>query len=214
VPDFDDKANQRGRKICKDLLKLNYCRASTALPSPSSDEQALRSLLNHALLVQAASLAPRPRAAFGKQGTESMADSIDTAGPQSAAVGALELRVAIATEEPSLPPLCLTIRGAGRTVPIMRSDVIVGRHSQADIRLPLPDVSRRHCRIVYAGGTWHVRDLNSLNGVYINGVRVTEAPLSHRDVITIGECELEVDMRSLAPTVLLSFVRPDEPLAA
>ena len=50
------------------------------------------------------------------------------------------------------------------------ADMLIGRHSQADIRLPLPDVSRRHCRFFFGEGVWQVLDLNSLNGVFLNGM--------------------------------------------
>ncbi|NJN37217.1 MAG: FHA domain-containing protein [Nitrospiraceae bacterium] len=35
-----------------------------------------------------------------------------------------------------------------------RPDMIVGRHTECDIRLPLPDVSRRHCRLQFVEGCW------------------------------------------------------------
>jgi pSer/pThr/pTyr-binding forkhead associated (FHA) protein len=124
------------------------------------------------------------------------------------------LRLAAAAEESGLAPLCLTIRGTNTSVPVTRAEVIVGRHSKADIRLTLPDVSRRHCRLVFVEGKWHICDMDSLNGVYVNGVRVREAVLSHRDVLTIGGHVLEVDMRSHSPTILLPFARPTGPLAA
>ncbi|HYV37887.1 MAG TPA: FHA domain-containing protein, partial [Gemmataceae bacterium] len=69
------------------------------------------------------------------------------------------------------------------------------RHSAADVRLALPDVSRRHCRFVFSDGSWRVFDLNSLNGVFVNGERLQEATVFHGDRIRIGsltfECELE-----------------------
>jgi pSer/pThr/pTyr-binding forkhead associated (FHA) protein len=64
--------------------------------------------------------------------------------------------------------------------------MILGRHSRADVRLPLPDVSRRHCRFVWADGAWQVIDLQSLNGVYVNDQRVTQATLHAGDTVRIG----------------------------
>src|SRR5262245_40204368 len=69
----------------------------------------------------------------------------------------------------------LELLPSGMTVDLARPDVLVGRHSEADVRLPLPDVSRRHCRFVYAAGRWQVIDLNSLNGVYVNGEKVHQS---------------------------------------
>jgi pSer/pThr/pTyr-binding forkhead associated (FHA) protein len=64
--------------------------------------------------------------------------------------------------------------------------MLVGRHSEADIRLPLPDVSRRHCRLQFVEGCWQVIDLNSLNGVYVNGEAVIQAPLTPGSLLRIG----------------------------
>ncbi len=36
-------------------------------------------------------------------------------------------------------------------------------------------------------GVYYVQDLGSLNGTFLNGIRITEAPLTHGDVITVGK---------------------------
>jgi pSer/pThr/pTyr-binding forkhead associated (FHA) protein len=102
-----------------------------------------------------------------------------------------------------LAPLRLILQPSGMVTQVTRAEVIVGRHTEADIRLPLPDVSRRHCRLVFSGGKWHIFDLESLNGVFVNGVRVRQADLVHRDQIRIGGYQLEVDLRTTSPTVVL-----------
>jgi len=71
-------------------------------------------------------------------------------------------------------------------VEFTQPDMLVGRHSEADVRLPLPDVSRRHCRFVFEDGEWRVIDLQSLNGVYVNGEQIQEAALHHGDTVRIG----------------------------
>src|SRR5215475_6553132 len=70
---------------------------------------------------------------------------------------------------PHFVPLRLVMRPGGVAVELTRPDMLLGRHSEADIRLPLPDVSRRHCRIVLHDGQWHIFDLDSLNGIFVNG---------------------------------------------
>ncbi len=52
--------------------------------------------------------------------------------------------------------------------------------------LPLPDVSRRHCRIVHNGEKWEIIDLESLNGVWVNDRGVERAVLNHGDRIRLG----------------------------
>src|SRR5438128_1985002 len=65
-------------------------------------------------------------------------------------------------------PLRLLAQPGGLCIELTKPDMLIGRHSEADVRLALPDVSRRHCRFVFAQGQWQVIDLNSLNGIYVN----------------------------------------------
>jgi pSer/pThr/pTyr-binding forkhead associated (FHA) protein len=74
-------------------------------------------------------------------------------------------------------------------------DVLVGRHSAAGLRLALPDVSRRHGRFIFGNGAWQVVDLDSLNGVFVNGVRVRQAELHDRDMVGIGSFNFQVDLQ-------------------
>jgi pSer/pThr/pTyr-binding forkhead associated (FHA) protein len=72
--------------------------------------------------------------------------------------------------------------------------MLLGRHSDADIRLPTPDVSRRHCQFLCTDGTWEVYDLDSLNGVYVNGERVRQRVLRQGDLVTVGGFRLYVEL--------------------
>jgi pSer/pThr/pTyr-binding forkhead associated (FHA) protein len=89
-------------------------------------------------------------------------------------------------------PLLIKVLPEGRVVELTRPAVVVGRHSGADLRLAYPDVSRRHCRLVFDEGLWRVHDLDSLNGVYVNGERMNEAALYAGDEIRLGEATLLV----------------------
>ncbi len=91
-------------------------------------------------------------------------------------------------------PLRLVLQPTGAVVAVTRPDVVVGRHSLADIHLPLPDVSRRHCRLVHADGLWEVIDLKSLNGIWVNDREVARAELNHGDTLRIGGFTFMVDL--------------------
>jgi pSer/pThr/pTyr-binding forkhead associated (FHA) protein len=91
-------------------------------------------------------------------------------------------------------PLRLVLQPGGDVAEVNRSDMIVGRHSESDVRLRSPEVSRRHCRFIFTGGQWQVFDLNSLNGVWVNGLRVQQAVLQNKDVIHIGSYDFEVEI--------------------
>lgn len=95
---------------------------------------------------------------------------------------------------PAFAPLRLVNPAGGLVVRLTRPDMLIGRHRDADVRLPLADVSRRHCRFVFAEGSWQVFDLKSLNGVYLNGERVQQAVLRHRDVLSLGGYSFQVEL--------------------
>ena len=46
----------------------------------------------------------------------------------------------------------------------------------------------RHCELWHDDNTWHIKDLDSCNGIKINDVTVSEASLSDGDIIAIGQC--------------------------
>jgi pSer/pThr/pTyr-binding forkhead associated (FHA) protein len=99
-------------------------------------------------------------------------------------------------EKPSTPPvLKLVLLPSGMNLELTNPDILIGRHTTCDLRLPLPDISRRHCRLVFTSGSWHVLDLGSLNGVYVNNRRVQQATLFHRDRVRIGSLVFEVRIR-------------------
>ncbi len=63
---------------------------------------------------------------------------------------------------------------------------VIGRQSTAQIRVPLPTVSRQHCELMISANSVRVRDLGSSNGTYRNDDRVQEAELRAGDVLTVG----------------------------
>lgn len=62
----------------------------------------------------------------------------------------------------------------------------IGRDPQNDVVLNAPDVSLEHARIVRSSGEWRVVDLNSTNGIFINGTRVQQGALQYGDLIAFG----------------------------
>jgi pSer/pThr/pTyr-binding forkhead associated (FHA) protein len=95
--------------------------------------------------------------------------------------------------------LRLILQPSGATVELTQPDMLLGRHSQADVRLPLPDVSRRHCRFIFGAGEWQVLDLNSLNGVFLNDRPIRQAILQQGDLLRIGGFTFAVDLASAEP---------------
>jgi len=73
---------------------------------------------------------------------------------------------------------------------------VLGRGSQAQIRLDCTSVSRRHAVLVVEpdGQNVWVEDLGSSNGTFVNGKRVKREALSYGDVITLGQTTLGVSI--------------------
>ena len=92
-------------------------------------------------------------------------------------------------------PLRLLLQPGGLSLELAKPDMMIGRHSSADVRLCLPDVSRRHCRCVFADGRWKVIDLGSLNGTFVNDCRQQEAVLAQGDTVRIGSLTFCVDLQ-------------------
>lgn len=62
----------------------------------------------------------------------------------------------------------------------------IGRRATSDIVLDDTSVSRRHALVLDRDGGPVIADDRSLNGVFVNGRRVSEAPLRHGDEVRIG----------------------------
>jgi pSer/pThr/pTyr-binding forkhead associated (FHA) protein len=74
---------------------------------------------------------------------------------------------------------------------VMTKDVTsAGRHPESDIFLDDITVSRRHAEIRKGEGGFRIVDMGSLNGTYVNKLRVEEADLSSGDEIQIGKFRL------------------------
>jgi pSer/pThr/pTyr-binding forkhead associated (FHA) protein len=96
-------------------------------------------------------------------------------------------------------PLRLVLQPAGLRLEVTRPEAIVGRHSGADVRLALPEVSRRHCRLYFEAGHWRIEDLSSLNGVFLNGERMHTATLRNGDQVQLGQYAFRVEHAPAPP---------------
>ncbi len=80
---------------------------------------------------------------------------------------------------------------AGSRYELDKEVTTVGRHENSDLLLDDVSVSRHHAIITRtASGRITLRDLNSLNGTYVNGARVQESTLHSADEVQIGKFKL------------------------
>jgi adenylate cyclase len=97
--------------------------------------------------------------------------------------------------------------GGGDPIPLIREVLSIGRRESCDICLRYPNISGMHAQLTFRNGYWYIRDMNSTNGVKVQGIRVQEKLLHPRDEITIGkrkyliEYELPADRRALDEVV-------------
>jgi adenylate cyclase len=77
--------------------------------------------------------------------------------------------------------------GGGDPIPLQKTSLLIGRHRSCDIPLRFPNVSYHHCQFELINGYWHLRDLNSRNGVKVNGVRCDQRWVLPGDEVSIAK---------------------------
>jgi hypothetical protein len=78
----------------------------------------------------------------------------------------------------------------GSRIALDKDEISIGRHPESDIFLDDVTVSRRHSTVRRVGAGFHVEDAGSLNGTYVNQVRVENAALNDGDEVQIGKFKL------------------------
>lgn len=78
----------------------------------------------------------------------------------------------------------------GERYPLISALTVLGRDTAADIVLDDPGISRRHSELRVTTDGPHlvtsIRDLDSTNGTFVNGERITSRRLDNGDQITVG----------------------------
>jgi predicted component of type VI protein secretion system len=107
------------------------------------------------------------------------------------------------------------VAGDPRTFPVQKETITIGRREDCDLRIPLANVSRAHCKVVKddANGAIRVEDLGSSNGTLVNGSRVQVSALAAGDIITVGPVRLGVQLDGL-PTAAELQAAAAKPAAA
>lgn len=89
--------------------------------------------------------------------------------------------------------------GDRRSFSLTRDITVIGRREDCDLRIPLGEISRKHCRLVRDGDSLRLEDLGSSNGTYHNGQRVQEAILSPGDSIQVGPLVFVLQVDGVPP---------------
>ena len=86
----------------------------------------------------------------------------------------------------------------GRSHELTVDKTTVGRVEDNTFAITDPSVSSHHCEILLKGTDVMVRDLNSTNGTFINGEKVTEAGLKPGQILRLGQVELRLETEAPA----------------
>lgn len=95
-----------------------------------------------------------------------------------------------ATEAPRL--IILNTELAGREFSCVRSELKIGRTDENDIAIDHRSLSRTHCKIVREDtGEWRVIDMQSANGLMVNGESYAQSALRSGDVLELGHVKMK-----------------------
>ncbi len=97
---------------------------------------------------------------------------------------------AASPEEPGLEREVGVLSWDGQRLRVDKRRVVLGRSRECDIQIEDANVSRRHAELRQEGTSFWIVDLDSTNGVEVNGRRVQRAKLDPGDTFTVGSTEL------------------------
>jgi pSer/pThr/pTyr-binding forkhead associated (FHA) protein len=88
----------------------------------------------------------------------------------------------------------------GRTHELKVDKTTVGRVEDNTFQIAEPSVSSHHCEILLRGADIVVHDLNSTNGTYINGEKISESILKAGQILRLGQIEMRLEVETAAPS--------------
>jgi len=82
----------------------------------------------------------------------------------------------------------------GRTHELKVDKTTVGRVEDNTFEIAEASVSSHHCELLLRGSDVLVRDLNSTNGTFINGEKISESVLKPGQVLRLGQVEMRLEL--------------------
>ncbi|TWU37614.1 FHA domain protein [Novipirellula aureliae] len=87
----------------------------------------------------------------------------------------------------------LSPTGGGDIIPLVKDRILVGRRAESDIQLKFANVSGQHCRLTLEQGYWFIRDLNSRNGIKVDGHPVIRKRLDPNCKVSIARHHFTIE---------------------
>ena len=91
-----------------------------------------------------------------------------------------------------------------KEVPVGSRPVTIGRAPDNDLPVDNLAVSNYHAKIYYEAGRMVIEDLDSLNGTFVNDLRIERATLHDGDNVHIGKHKIKVDTSGDAPVPIVT----------
>jgi len=88
---------------------------------------------------------------------------------------------------------------SGRTYELKAEKNTIGRLEDNSFHIPEGSVSSHHCEVFLRDKEVVVKDLNSTNGTFINGEKVSESVLKPGQILRLGQVELKLEGAAPAP---------------
>jgi hypothetical protein len=95
----------------------------------------------------------------------------------------------------------------GRVHELQADKITVGRVEDNAFQIAEPSVSSHHCELLVQGTEVLVRDLNSTNGTYISGQKVTEMALKPGQILRLGQVEMRLESQVAGAPAKVQFDR-------
>src|SRR5947209_3662590 len=93
-----------------------------------------------------------------------------------------------------MPKLVVLSEGlTGKSYELKVEKTTIGRVEDNAFQIAEQSVSSHHCEILHKGTDVIVKDLNSTNGTYINGEKISEKPLKPGQILRLGTIEVRLE---------------------
>jgi pSer/pThr/pTyr-binding forkhead associated (FHA) protein len=92
----------------------------------------------------------------------------------------------------------LSVGMTGRTHELKAEKTTIGRLEDNTFQIAEPSVSSHHCEVLLRGNQVVVHDLNSTNGTFVSGEKVTEATVKPGQILRLGQVEMRLETDTAA----------------
>jgi pSer/pThr/pTyr-binding forkhead associated (FHA) protein len=110
----------------------------------------------------------------------------------------------------------ILVKGARKrqALRLRSEETIIGRRDGSDVRIPSAQVSRRHCRLSFQDDVLRAEDLDSANGTFLNGQRLSGVQVVRPgDRLEVGPVTFEVKYQ-LSQKAIDQLLREEAPVEA